>query len=305
MNRNQNLIVASLLLVSLVSGCSRKRAGSLEDGAKVINDLEKANALASEPSPNHLQTLVEAYDQNLKSALITPDWGACPVSCLNTLFDSLVTVSFYSNSSEHVLSLEKVFQEISARGAPTPRQIQKMHGSYIIARMFDKARTLEDALGRDSLERLPEIIRDASLNGPKLYRIENQGKTLRLEPVSLAGAHVVILTHPLCGFTRRAFKDIETDAALKSVMASNAILISSPNGQLEIAEFLKWNRAHPAFPLRLVHSIADWPSLDEWNSIPIFYFLKDGKLLYKKSGWPSAESKNELYHGMKLLGLMK
>ena len=278
---------------------------SLDYGAKVINDLEKANALASEPSQNHSHALVVAYNQNLKKALATPDWDACPKNCLNNLFDSLVTVSFYSNSAEHVIALEKVFREIVAREGPSLRQVQKMRSSYIIARMFDKARTLEGTTDQESLERLPEIIGDPSASGPKLYRVENKGKRLHLEAVSLDGPYVVILAHPLCGFTKRALKAIEADPVLKSVMASRAILIAPPNGQLEISEYIGWNRTHAAFPLRLVHAITDWPSLDEWNSTPIFYFLKDGKLLYKKSGWPSEESKKELYSGLELLGLIK
>jgi hypothetical protein len=284
------------------SACSRKRIGRLEAASKAVLDLEKTYTDAPEPAPNHAQELADIYQRELKPALAVAD--GCSKGCLDGVFESLATVSFYTKSPDAVSDQEKVFLKIAARGTPPTWQLRQMRASYVLAREFDKARGLEKSLPAGSFDSLPEIVGAPRGTGPRIYRIEHGGNIFRVDRAALEGARIVIVAHPLCGFSRKAMAAIEADHRLMAAMADRTILVAAPKGALEVSEFLRWNRSHPSFPMHPIHAVSDWPGVDDWGSTPIFYFMRDGKLVDKLYGWQTAESKEGLRAGLMRLGLL-
>jgi len=98
-----------------------------------------------------------------------------------------------------------------------------------------------------------------------------------------------MVTHPLCGFSDRAFKDFTPE--INEYFAKNAVFIapvadSSLEQELDSIEV--WNK-NSAFEHLAVLDTSNIAALD-LKETPQFYFFQDGVLLEKIVGWPKDKS---------------
>lgn len=58
----------------------------------------------------------------------------------------------------------------------------------------------------------------------------------------------------------------------------------------------------PRLPIAFSARREDWPFVDDWSS-PTFYFLRQGKLVAKVTGWPKEGRRAEFSAALHQLGL--
>lgn len=103
-----------------------------------------------------------------------------------------------------------------------------------------------------------------------------------------------MVTHPYCGFSRRAFQDF--DEPTKNYLSTNGVLIAPVNKKYEdeqLGGVLEWNKTHPQSQHVPVDGENKLKGLD-LNSTPQFYFFKNGELISKVVGWPKDKSNAKL-----------
>lgn len=292
---------ATVFLSALaIAACSGEPAVLRQ--ARTILALEKRHAASDSPIEEHRRELTEAYRRGLGANLgriAPPD---CPADCLRTVFEAVATVAFYSDDPATVLEQEKVFVKLGEIGSQSADDVRKMHRALLTGRFFDRARSLDERFPRLGLEPVPAVLGDQGPVRHGAFALGPDGRALRAEALDMAGDRIVVLSTPLCAFSRRAFADIEADPVLRKAFGGKTLLLVPPSGSLDLKELSVWNAAHPSFPMRLAGREADWPEVDEWLSTPGFYFVKDGKTVYKQISWPAGGAKKELLAGLRALG---
>ena len=104
------------------------------------------------------------------------------------------------------------------------------------------------------------------------------------------GNKVVMITHPHCGFSRRAFQDF--DQSTKDYLTNNGVLIApvlKKHEDEELSGVIAWNKDHPDsqhIPVDSENKLKDL----SLNSTPQFYFFRDGNLIGKVTGWPKGKA---------------
>jgi len=53
----------------------------------------------------------------------------------------------------------------------------------------------------------------------------------------------------------------------------------------------------------LAYDYHEWPMIDRWYT-PVFYFLRNGRLVSEVIGWPRAGRKTEIVAALQNVGLM-
>jgi hypothetical protein len=106
-----------------------------------------------------------------------------------------------------------------------------------------------------------------------------------------------------CGPSRGAVSFIESAPRLKAIFEAHSLLISPPISITRFPDIADWNSEHPRLRNYIAYSIWDWPLFDHLRT-PTFYFLEDGRLRGKFSGWtgPSV-GEAALVEGMRSIGL--
>lgn len=101
-----------------------------------------------------------------------------------------------------------------------------------------------------------------------------------------SGNKMVMVTHPFCGFSRKAFQDFS--AITRQFLSTNGVIIAPINKKYEGEELQAvndWNQKNPDFIHLPVYNDSRLRAI-ELNSTPQFYFFKDGELIGKIRGWP-------------------
>ena len=112
---------------------------------------------------------------------------------------------------------------------------------------------------------------------------------------------MVVISHPLCHFSRNAMAAIEADPALSKAMA-RSLWLAPVDRKLNLEVIRQWNGEHPEHPMVIAFDRAEWPDFDSWST-PMFYFLRDGKLVSVVEGWPSEGNKEALLKAAEQIGL--
>jgi|GEM_PF-6340686 len=114
--------------------------------------------------------------------------------------------------------------------------------------------------------------------------------TQQIEKKYSKGSKVVMITHPHCGFSQRAFKDFAPST--KEYLTENGVFLAPVIKKHEkegLSGVMAWNKNHPGSQHIPVDSENKIKGLD-LNGTPQFYFFRDGHLIGKVTGWPKDKS---------------
>ena len=134
------------------------------------------------------------------------------------------------------------------------------------------------------------LLTNCSTSPKKSPYLSNQ----QIEQKYSTGNKVVMVTHPYCGFSRRAFQDFDEET--RNYISTNGVLIAPVNKKYEeeqLGGVLEWNKKHSQSQHIPVDGENKLKDLD-LNSTPQFYFFKKGKLISKVIGWPKDKSNAKL-----------
>ena len=150
----------------------------------------------------------------------------------------------------------------------------------------------------------PTIKGQASTGSPAFLQARDAShRVFDRVPVDVTkGARVIVVGHPYCHFTRNAVAAIDEQPKLSEAIGKVAMFIMPPRRTLDSTEAEDWNKAHPREAMHLVERKTDWPMVDSWDT-PTFYFLRDGRVVTKVTGWPRGGHMSELLAGLASIGV--
>lgn len=225
---------------------------------------------------------------------------------LETLFNAVQTIAFYSEAPEPAKTLHAILDEALRRNNIQRQESwpSAVYASYIKARLFEQANQLALRFPHLTFEKLPEFKDQHSKDTPypSLMELQNDGKTLIRLPFPLpSGGHIIVVSHPFCHFSRNALSAITSDLELESIFINHSTWIMPTKDSLDIEGVLQANN-ESLLKYRYVYLQSEWPEIDYWGT-PAFYFYKNGNLLQKIVGWPEEGRKKEILEALQLIGL--
>ena len=215
---------------------------------------------------------------------------------LRARFDSANIAVFYSHDQKIAGEMISLYNTLHAKGAEKPEDLFTVAGAQIISRNFDR---FDEISGSESLPKefhIPAIedhISNESIKWQILSPFPN--KLVRENFPIDKGAYVIIVSNPLCGFSIAASKAIQSDGDLSNFLSKHGLWRVPPARRLYNNEAVAWNASHPSQKMVLAYKNESWPIIDDWST-PIFYFIKNGAVVDKVTGWPkNGQNLNQLH----------
>ncbi|MEX1828932.1 hypothetical protein [Luteibacter sp. CQ10] len=198
----------------------------------------------------------------------------------------------------------QVLDALSKRKLATRSDRANYWGQLVMERRMDEANAYSRAIPGNALPLQPVIKRAASAGSPAFLEATDASKRVFISvPVDVTeGARVIVVGHPYCHFTRNAVAAIDQEPELSAAIGKVAMFIMPPRRTLDSTEAEDWNKAHPREAMHLVERKTDWPMVDSWDT-PTFYFLRNGRVVTKVTGWPREGHMSELMAGLARIGV--
>lgn len=221
---------------------------------------------------------------------------------VKVLFQAANTVSFYTGKPAYAADMALDLERLSQAGIATKDEFEDLYGAHIEARDFVQARAVATRYLRGSIQP-PTVLGTVDPRKPAVLLPRRDG-SLQATPVALSKAQVVVIAHPLCHFTQNAVHYIEQHPALQRVFAEHSVWVVPPDRKLDFTVVQQWNNDHPALPMSFAYNRFAWPDFDAWDT-PVFYFLRDGRVVDSVVGWPAGGHAKDLNEALARLGLLE
>lgn len=284
-------------LYAVVAGASVATAGPVRDLQKDYDVLVGVQTAAMDrPEPERAALIAASYREHFQ-AVATGNLQAVASADLDLVFRAATIAAGYTLERAYVTQMKAVYDVLAARNAIGGRHPQSMLEAFVAARMLEDARRFAQAT--PSLGVTLPAFRDAAggSDGPMLWSVQDQGRTLVRRAADLGTPRVVVVAHPLCGFSQAAAAQIARDEALRGRFAQQAIWVLPQTAMIDTAQVLAWEKDHAPFSMAYVDRQRAWPMIDSWAT-PTFYFFKDGRVVHEVVGWPQEGRKAELLEGL-------
>lgn len=219
---------------------------------------------------------------------------------LKEVYRALYAASYYGPYPKHVLLLEKLSEQLAERKIhfgpnswlQAEDQLRATRDALLNARMFKEAEDFAESfdLGKAAWRLSSSSLE--STNEPTILRVQSFAgqAVLSRQPVDIArGIKVVAHVHPNCGFSRKAMKAFTSNQALKSKLAQRTLWVAGQWATSDLDAIVEWNEKHPATEIEIAYRNDDWPGFVAFVRTPVFYVLRDGKLVDRLVGWTGPE----------------
>lgn len=213
--------------------------------------------------------------------------------------------AFYSADPRHVADMTMDFAELERRGDATDAEAADMFEMLIAARDVDAAKDFATRHPKVLQEPLPDFHEASHLTekAPTEWIVSNDRRELLRQTVDLdQPAEILVIGHPMCHFSQDAARDIQSDPVLHDMLRTHGKWLSPPDGKLNFTVFQQWNHEHPDQTMSIAYRMSEWPLVDYWGT-PTFYFLREGKVVDKVTGWPKEGNREALIAGARKIGL--
>lgn len=196
-------------------------------------------------------------------------------------------MAYVTDDRQYTRHMMAAHDEYARRGLMPPMALRdRLLQGLIASRQFDEARAYA---GRADLEveYLPPV--ETAGSGAKgsypILRVDAARSLLRRENVDVGDElHVFVVSFIGCAYSRRAADAIENHEALRRFMRERSTWVTLP-GRLHFNDVLAWNRRHPSTGFAYIDGMESWSFVDDWET-PTFYFVRQGRVVAKLSGWP-------------------
>lgn len=258
-----------------------------------LQEVEKQTA---DDARERARQMTEAFDRDLAEAYAPERLATASDEELEELFQAAYRVVFYTHRPAHAVLLQRTAQSLDMRSKLTDKHRRDLYRAWVVTRRFDDANALARSHPGLQLQALPPVptADDPGAGRVVVWRPAAAAAALSAQVVEQdVPTRVVVLSHPRCGFSQRAIAAIEADPVL-SARLGDALWLAPPNGSLDLHDIQVWNRAHPGARLSYAVAMGDWPQFDSWAT-PVFYFMREGRVVATVTGWPSEGRARELH----------
>ncbi|UJB17266.1 MULTISPECIES: hypothetical protein [Lysobacter] len=276
------------------------------------------------PQISKIETKFQAFDSAITSALNKTDpvksreiersykslfgneqgrpTAAWSSSDLKLGFRAASQVAFYSLDDRYLEDMARYLTLLEANKQASTAEYGAMYGALVQARRLDLAKTMYLEHGNAEMEPLPhQDERPSSENKAREWSVDSEG-SLTLHSHQPKAAEIIIVSHPSCGFTRRAVQDLDAAFGKSSPFFLSTHWLTPQDRRFQVDSLRKWNGQHSNARMFIVYKQREWSQFDSWDT-PTFYFLKNGKLKQKIVGWPNKEQVGKIMKAARKIGL--
>jgi hypothetical protein len=218
---------------------------------------------------------------------------------LELLFEAVSIASDRLDRPELLTPMEKIFDECYRRSF-IGGMVEELYKKYIHLRELGKARKLADNWPSDS-RRLPKIIEPdpPPMDSPAVFVVSSDGKTLTYTPVDLSQPKIITVIDPDCHFGHDLMALIKSDPQLGDAFKKYAVYIDPAWYSLDAEEWARLN-AKGVIHYDVLYRASGWKGFD-FEGVPHFYFVKDGKIIFSIVDVLPAEFKAQFLEGLSKL----
>lgn len=229
---------------------------------------------------------------------------------LRILHSAVDSLAFYVKDADTAERLAEISNEIESRDSEGNKShLAETYEELIEARLFVAADKFADKYrGKVIPESFEWMSGTTSYSGPTVITVERKGRvmTLTRKAANIAdGAHVIVAAHPGCGFCKRAIEYIENDEKLAPAFMGNAQWVATQGATIPLGSIVDWNQTYDFADLVISYKDSEWPEEIVFSRTPIFYFLVNGKVVYRVVGWQGEQTASELLTGFEMLKVGK
>lgn len=292
--------VAAFILLAVSQQAISEQMSGVEVRYTQLHAAEQAALLLQEERRDAIIT--DEYESLFSGLMTKAALERSTTADLHFLFKAAYLPAFYIGSPRYVDDVSNVLNALERRNAATSEERERLYRAFLLIRDFASARELLQRHSNLPVDPIPAI--SSGFNDPKVNAFDFDADADVLRPLRFdvsRGAHLIVIAHPLCGFSRNAVASIEEDSAFAEVLAARTVWLAPVDGSLYLAEFRDWNRAHPNVHIVQARRKSDWPMIKDWGT-PQFYALRDGEVVAHVVGWPKEGRRQEL---LDLLGVLR
>jgi len=264
------------------------------------------NALRSaDPSPQSASATTLASDKSIDTYLALfgdrmreQRLRAQPPGDLLLLFNAAAFTNLVNPGSPAFAHLLRVHRELARRGVDTRRTLDDtvLH-VLIAAREFGQARAFIAPHSHLAPNAVPQVVDTlgAAFAGRSVFDYDRASHTLTRKDLPVAaGTELVMVVDAHCQPSRRALEALRNDAALRARLQQAGLTITvPPAAPIPFGLVADWNAANPALPMHIPFSHREWASVNV-RSVPVFFLLKNGRVVDEVRGWPPEGNANAL-----------
>lgn len=290
-----------ILLFACVAFAQSARADTMQQRFNALDALyEKSYSTSSERA----RAVDSAFLDGFSDLLDTSKVSALSDEDLRYAFSAANIAASATSDASITQAMRQVLDALSKRKLATRSDRMNYWGQLVMERRTDEANAYSRANPGDAFPLQPVIKGRASAGSPAFLQATDASKQVFISvPVDVTkGARVIVVGHPYCHFTRNAVAAIDQDPKLSEAIGKVAMFIMPPRRTLDSTEAEDWNKVHPQEAMHLVERKTDWPMVDSWDT-PTFYFLRDGRVVTKVTGWPREGHMSELLAGLASIGV--
>lgn len=278
--------VLILFAIALVGSCSTL-AGAIGLEARFDAFHRTVQQAASQPQIAQESLVRAEFERQFGDAYTDDALANMANDDLVLLLRAAESMSFYSYSASDFALIERALAALERRGAATDADRAIRFRALVGLRRFDDAGRYRAIHGTMDVEVIPETSEaKVSPAGPTVHEASSTSATLTKQTLAVAdGVRLIVVSHPLCAFSREAMETLSNDAELRDIIRTRAIWLAPVQRRLYFDTLQSWNREHPSTPVVLADRREDWPFIRIWST-PTFYVLKDGQLVGFFEGWP-------------------
>lgn len=205
---------------------------------------------------------------------------------LRVRFDAADVAEFYSHDEVIAAELLAMYKILFNKGLATSDDHDAVIGAQVLSRSFESIADIPSISSVQGALAVPVIESKVMSEEEKwqILTVDSRGLTREVREIE-GGDAVVIVSSPLCGFSKAASDAIEHDAALTEFFTKYGLWLVPPMRQLHVDRVALWNKLHPTQVMALAYKTKNWPIIDDWST-PIFYFVRNGIVVDKVVGWP-------------------
>ena len=271
------------------------------------SEVERELAASRHGSHTRLQRHAnEAYERLFRSHLTRGNLNDLSSADLDLIHRAAEMAGTYAPEERYARDMAAILDELSRRGAATNAHTTATYRMLVAVRDLAGARRVAAKYPAGEFEVLPAVRADREpARGPSVWLLgDDPNEVVRRRMDIEAGPRIVVVSHPLCHFSRNAVSAIASDDVLGPLFRSHATWIAPQSGTLNLPVLRRWNGEHRDFAVALVVRQAEWTFVDYWNT-PTFYFLKDGAVVQKVIGWPKKGHREELLSAARKAGMLQ
>lgn len=255
---------------------------------------QAAQEASLKPEPEQGPFVARRYLQLFSNSFSPKSLSRTGDKDLSFLVRAAELAEAYSFSHSDLDQLKLALNELERRGVATDDDRLSLYKALVSLREFGEARELIKTHPTIKAEPIPSVSDiSGEAVGATFYTVDTERFELRRQSAKVStGTHLIIVSHPLCGFSRAAMDTFVSDPVLSTPIKRYAIWLAPVDRAVYFDDVQKWNRSHPETQVVIAHSRAEWPYITEWAT-PNFYLIRDGKLIGHMTGWPKDGSNRD------------